>query len=94
MILLHTQMYTQSVNTHRNGLPGFLKRPVHKEESLDELGFEFIQSGQIPQTGRQRIPDSCSDKSERVLHDQTNSNYVLEFTNASCLGIGGCVHGV
>ena len=37
-----------------------------KEKSL-ELGFELQHSGDILQTGRQRIPDRWSDKTELAL---------------------------
>ena len=32
-----------------------------------ELSFELREGGKIPQTGRQRIPDIWSDKTERTL---------------------------
>ena len=39
---------------------------LSKKESL-ELSFELGKSGEIPQTGRQRIPDRWSDESESAL---------------------------
>ena len=40
---------------------GLLKQGGH------EISFELGQSGEIPQTGRQRIPDKRSDETERAL---------------------------
>ena len=44
---------------------GLWKR-LSKEESL-EPGLKLRQSGEISQTGRQRIPDRLSDEIERAL---------------------------
>ena len=32
-----------------------------------ELGFEVREGGEIPQAGRQQIPDSCSNETERTV---------------------------
>ena len=45
--------------------PGLYKG-LSKQESL-ELGFEYRQTGEILQTGRQQIPDRLSDETERAL---------------------------
>ena len=39
---------------------------LSKRESV-ELGFEVREGGEIPQAGRQRIPDSWGDKTERTV---------------------------
>ena len=37
-----------------------------KKESF-ELGFEVTQGGEIPQAGRQQIPDSWGNETERMV---------------------------
>ena len=47
-----------------------------------ELGFEFISSGEISETDRQRIPDRWERSDITSIH-QKISKYVSEFSKAS-----------
>ena len=55
-----------SSSTHTNVVYLGLLKGLFKLEGL-ELNFELIQNWEIPQTGRQRIPDRQSDEADRTL---------------------------
>ena len=64
------------------------KKGLSKEESR-ELGFEPRQSGEISQTGRQRMPDRWSEETKRALTESFQTiNYILKCSKASRLRIG------
>ena len=45
-----------------------------KEESF-ELGFEVREGEEIPQAGRQRIPDSWSNETERTVANRSETAF-------------------
>ena len=75
----HREKHT--IHTHKTNIPSTLAETVYlglwkgqsKQESL-EPGFELRQTGQVPQSGRLRIPDRWSNKTERAV--TKISNYV------------------
>ena len=69
-------MYTQSTLTGMVYLG--LWKGQSKQVSL-ELSFEFRHSGEISQTGRQRIPDRWSSETERVLTKWLQMIFLKEF---------------
>ena len=66
----HTQAHTHThtcTHTHTlHGPPGCVEMPVEKTES-SELGFELRVGGQIPQTGRQWIPNRWRNENDTSL---------------------------
>ena len=43
-----------------------------------ELGFEVREGGEIPQAGRQRIPDSWGNQTERAVADRFEIAYLIK----------------
>ena len=54
-----------SIHTHIMVHLALWKRPLKKESF--ELGFEVRESGEALQAGRQKIPDSWDNKTERTV---------------------------
>ena len=60
-----------------------------KKESF-ELGFEVREDGEIPQAGWQRIPDSWSNATERMVANRFEIAF-RGFSRVFCLMIGWCM---
>ena len=78
-----------STHTHTHTMvPLDLWKCLLKKESF-ELGFEVREGGEIPQAGRQRIPDSWGNETERTVANRFET--VLDFSKNSGTRMGGCV---
>ena len=65
---IHTHIHIVHTHTHNDHL--HLWKCLLKKESF-ELCFEVREGGEIPQAGRQRIPDSLSNKTERTVTNRS-----------------------
>ena len=42
-----------------------------------ELGYELKESGEIPQTGRQQIPDRWSNETEKTVINRSDTAFLI-----------------
>ena len=83
-VLTHTIHANIHTDRHKHNLPlppphthTYIHIMVHLDlwkcllkKEIFELGFEIREGGKIPQTGRQRIPDSWGNETERAVRNR------------------------